>query len=50
MERKYILKNRIAVKATKHTNVSIVLGRNEVELPKTQLDVYVFVSASLPEV
>ena len=42
-------KNRIAIKATKHTNVSLVLGRNEVELPNRQSDVYVFVRVSLPD-
>jgi hypothetical protein len=41
--------NRIAVKATKHTNVSLVLGRNEVELPSRQSDVYVFVRVNLPD-
>lgn len=41
--------NRIAIKATKHTNVSLVLGRNEVELSNRQSDVYVFVRVNLPD-
>jgi hypothetical protein len=41
--------NRIAVKATKYTNVSLVLGRNEVELPNRQSDVYVFTRLNLPD-
>jgi len=41
--------HRIAVKATKHTNVSLVLSRNEVELPNRQSDVYVFMRVNLPD-
>jgi len=41
--------NKIAVKATKHTNVSLVLSRNEVELPNRQSDVYVFTRLNLPD-
>jgi len=41
--------NKIAVKATKHTNVSLVLSRNEVELPNRQSDIYVFTRINLPD-
>ncbi|MEM2130593.1 MAG: hypothetical protein QXZ70_08360 [Candidatus Bathyarchaeia archaeon] len=41
--------NRIAVKATKYTNVSLVLSRNEVELPTRLSDVYVFTRLDLPD-
>jgi hypothetical protein len=41
--------NKIAVKATKPRNASLVLSRNEVELSNRQSDVYVFTRVELPD-
>lgn len=41
--------HKIAVKATKPRNASLVLSRNEVELPDRQSDVYVFTRVDLPD-
>ena len=41
--------HKIAVKATKPRNASLVLSRNEVELPNRQSDVYVFTRVDLPD-
>lgn len=41
--------HRIAVKATKPRNASLVLSRNEVELPDRKSDVYVFTRVDLPD-
>lgn len=44
-----IPQQRIAVKATKPRNASLVLSRNEVELANRQSDVYVFTRVDLPD-
>jgi len=41
--------HKIAVKATKPRNASLVLSRNEVELSNRQSDVYVFARVDLPD-
>jgi len=44
-----IPQHKIAVKATKPRNASLVLSTNEVELPDRQSDVYVFTRVDLPD-